>query len=177
MTNHCPLRLERGECRELQLIWAKSYQLKLLWDPVSRQENLHYNWLIGAGSVWTTLSVKNSRGVQSQGPSPLSPGTQPEVHSKYQRKIPRFWQGEGKLPFLNTSKHSVLLNKACPQRKLVHVKLLPLCPTLCPPDSTVHGILQARILEWVAMPSSRGSSWPRDWTHVSWGTCNAGGLF
>ena len=36
-----------------------------------------------------------------------------------------------------------------------------------PPDSTVHGILQARVLEWVAMPFSRGSSWPRDWTHVS----------
>ena len=40
------------------------------------------------------------------------------------------------------------------------------CPTLCdsmncsPPLSCVHGILQARILEWVAMPSSRGSSWP-----------------
>ena len=41
------------------------------------------------------------------------------------------------------------------------------CPTLCDPmDSTIHGILQARILEWVAMPSSRGSSWPRDPTQV-----------
>ena len=48
-----------------------------------------------------------------------------------------------------------------------------LCPTLwnpmdCNPSgSSVHGILQARILEWVAMPSSRGSSWPRVWTHIS----------
>ena len=33
------------------------------------------------------------------------------------------------------------------------------------------GILQARILEWVAMPSSRGSSQPRDWTHVSYVFC------
>ena len=47
------------------------------------------------------------------------------------------------------------------------------CPTLCdpmdcsPPDSSVHGILQARIMEWVAMPSSRGSFQPRDWTHIS----------
>ena len=46
--------------------------------------------------------------------------------------------------------------------------LLQLCPTLCepmdysPPGSSVHGILQARILEWVAMPSPRGSSQPRD---------------
>ena len=43
-------------------------------------------------------------------------------------------------------------------------KLLQSCPTLCdpmdygPPGSSVHGILQARILEWVAMPSSGGSS-------------------
>ena len=42
------------------------------------------------------------------------------------------------------------------------------CPTLCDPmDCTVHGILQARILEWVAFPFSRGSSQPRDRTQVS----------
>ena len=35
------------------------------------------------------------------------------------------------------------------------------------PGSSVHGILQARILKWVAIPFSRGSSWPRDWTQVS----------
>ena len=36
-----------------------------------------------------------------------------------------------------------------------------------PPSSSVHGILQARILEWVAISFSRGSSWPRDQTQVS----------
>ena len=36
------------------------------------------------------------------------------------------------------------------------------------PCSFVHGILQARILEWVAIPFSRGSSWSRDWTWVFW---------
>ena len=47
-------------------------------------------------------------------------------------------------------------------------KLLQSCPTLCdpmgcsPPGSSVHEILQARTLEWIAMPSSRGSSRPRD---------------
>ena len=35
------------------------------------------------------------------------------------------------------------------------------------PGSSVHGILWARILEWVAISFSRGSSWPRDWTRVS----------
>ena len=47
------------------------------------------------------------------------------------------------------------------------------CPTLCDPmdcslpDSSVHGIIQSRILEWVAISFSRGSSQPRDWTQVS----------
>ena len=47
-----------------------------------------------------------------------------------------------------------------------------LCPTLCNsmdcslPSSSVHGILQARILEWVAISISRGSSWPRNWAQV-----------
>ena len=40
-----------------------------------------------------------------------------------------------------------------------------------PPGSSVHGILQARTLEWVAMPSSRGSSWPRHRTQVSYISC------
>ena len=39
------------------------------------------------------------------------------------------------------------------------------------PGSSVHGILQARILEWVAIPSGRGSSQPRDPTHVSYVSC------
>ena len=42
------------------------------------------------------------------------------------------------------------------------VKVTQFCPPLCDPmDCTVHGILQARILEWVAFPFSRGSSHPR----------------
>ena len=54
------------------------------------------------------------------------------------------------------------------------------CPSLCDPmdcslpGSSVHGILQARILEWVAYPFSRGSSQPRNQTWVS---CIAGGFF
>ena len=51
--------------------------------------------------------------------------------------------------------------------KKVKVKVTQLCPTLCNPmDYTVHGILQARILEWVAFLFSRGTSQPRDWTQV-----------
>ena len=54
------------------------------------------------------------------------------------------------------------------------------CSSLCysmdcsPPGSSVRGILQARILEWVAIPSSRGSSWPRNGTYLS---CIGGRFF
>ena len=55
------------------------------------------------------------------------------------------------------------------------MKVTQSCPTLCDPmDYRVHGILQARILEWVAIPFSRGLSQPRDETQVS---CIAGGFF
>ena len=58
---------------------------------------------------------------------------------------------------------------------IMKVKVAQSCPTLCNPmDYTVHGILQARILEWVASPFSRGSSQRRDWTQVS---CIACGFF
>ena len=43
-----------------------------------------------------------------------------------------------------------------------------------PSGSSVHGISKARILEWVAVPFSTGSSWPRDWACIS---CLAGGFF
>ena len=52
--------------------------------------------------------------------------------------------------------------------KWSEVKVAQLCPTLCDPmDCTVHGIVQARILEWVAFPFSSGSSQPRDRTQIS----------
>ena len=51
------------------------------------------------------------------------------------------------------------------------------CPTLCdpmdssPPGSFVHGIFQARIVEWIAISYSRGSSWPKGWTCISYIFC------
>ena len=57
----------------------------------------------------------------------------------------------------------------------VVVKVVQSCLTLCyPMDYTVHGILWASILEWVAVPFSRASSQPRDQTQVS---CVVGGFF
>ena len=63
------------------------------------------------------------------------------------------------------------------------VKVAQLCLTLCDPmdygrpGSSVHGILQARILEWVAIPFSRASSPPRDQTRVSCSSCITQGFF
>ena len=56
-----------------------------------------------------------------------------------------------------------------PQCVLSRFSRVRLCSPMdhSPPGSSVHGISQARILEQVAMPSSRGSSWLRDWTRVS----------
>ena len=69
----------------------------------------------------------------------------------------------------NHSKSSPLGSGLCVK---VKVKVTQSCASLCDPmDYTVHGILQARILEWVAFPFSRGSSQLRDGTQVS---CIAG---
>ena len=68
---------------------------------------------------------------------------------------------QGSLPIINSA------------QLLSHVWLLQ--PHKCIlPSSSVHGILQVRILEWVAISFSRGSSWPRNWTQVS---CIAGRFF
>ena len=77
----------------------------------------------------------------------------------------------------------VVFNSWCLENGHLHVKewnwvltwkskVTQLCPTLCDPmdcslpDSSVHGIFQARILEWVAISLSRGFSRPRDWTQI-----------
>ena len=70
--------------------------------------------------------------------------------------------GHGCLSFIHSSVHLLC----------VHAQSLQACPTLSdpmnssPPGSSVHGILQARMLEWVAIFSSRGSSRPRRQTHI-----------
>ena len=84
----------------------------------------------------------------------------------------------GCLPFSEAERYKLLLLRirAC-------MLLLQLCPTLCCsvgcglPSSSVLGILQARILEWLATPSSRGSSQHKDGTRVSCVFCTADRFF
>ena len=78
------------------------------------------------------------------------------------------------LPVLICKKYYFLKSAA---RASMHAKSLQSCATLCspmdcsPPDSSVHGTLQARILDWVAVLSSRDSFRPRDQTCVSYVSC------
>ena len=83
--------------------------------------------------------------------------------------------------FLSTKPQS--LSEHITSGMFVLAKLLQLCPTLhnpmdcSPPGSSVHGILQARILEGVTISSSRGSSPPRNQTCISYASSLAGGSF
>ena len=109
-------------------------------------------------------------------PFNLSPPLEPECRAP--TGSPAWWSKSGRPEFLtltltvNSEPLSVCVC-ACVRACLV----AQLCQTLCdpmdcrPPGSSVHGILRARILEWVAMPSSRGSSRSRDRTRVSDVSC------
>ena len=107
------------------------------------------------------------------------------------KKVGDHWEIEGGSRWIDWDLHFRELTPAALWRRMVKwvawrpvrkVKVLVAlsCLTLCdpmdcsPPGSSVHGILQARKLEWVAIPFSRGSSWPRDPTKVS---CIAGKCF
>ena len=70
---------------------------------------------------------------------------------------------------LSSESGTAQLNLVTCVRMLSSLSCLTLSDSMdhSPPGSCVHCILQARILEWVVMPSSRGSSWPRDRTGVS----------
>ena len=78
----------------------------------------------------------------------------PKIESWNRKRTWKTWRNQNKVSSI------VNLN--------MKVKVAQLCPALCDlMDYTVHGILQARILEWVAFPLSRGYSQWRDWTQVS----------
>ena len=96
--------------------------------------------------------------------------------------------GSGRLPWRRASQSTpIFLPGSHGQRSLAGYSLwghkesdTTECSHNCSqPGSSAHGILQARILEWVARLSSRGSSWPRDGTHTSYKASSVltGGFF
>ena len=89
--------------------------------------------------------------------------------------FPRIWAHEGKCLFsLSRLNHASWMRS---YTAVIACSVAQSCLILCnpidcsPPGSSVHGISQARILEWVAIPFFRGSSWPKDWTHISYISC------
>ena len=78
---------------------------------------------------------------------------------------------EGYTPWGRRVRHE-LATCHCSLTKLCLILYNPMDYSL--PGSSLHGISQARVLEWVGISFSRGSSWPSDWTQVS---CIAGGFF
>ena len=102
----------------------------------------------------------------------MSNSVQP--HRRQPTRLPHPWDSPGK----NTGVGCHFLLQ-CMKGKS-ESEVAQLCPTLCDPmdcsplGSSVHGILQARTLEWVALPFSRDSCWPRYWTGAS---CVADGFY
>ena len=86
------------------------------------------------------------------------------------KKVNHFWVGKNCDQILHPKDQWVENKHLEKMLNIVsHCMCAQACLTLCdpmmdcsPPGSSVHGILQARVLEWVAMPSSRGSSQPKD---------------
>ena len=94
-----------------------------------------------------------------------------------QGSFPTQGSNPGSLCLLHWQADSLPLTPPGKPYNRMKVLLIQSCLTLCNPidcslpGSSVHGILQARIPVWVAMPFSRGTSWPMNWTVVS---CTAG---
>ena len=62
-------------------------------------------------------------------------------------------------------------SSACMPSRFTHVRLFSTLETVAHQTPLSIGFFQGRILEWAAVPSTRESSWPRDWTHVSYVSC------
>ena len=142
---------ERGQELRGWSLWPLAQGLACSWDSVNA--SWMNKWLkehCQSLQMVTALRAEESNLRLGQvtwifGPSCLSPNSP-------------FWA--------NTGETRSLSEKGLKPSMLSHVWLF-VTPWLVPPGSSVHEILQARILEGVAVPFSRGSSWPRDWTLVS----------
>ena len=127
-------------------------------SPMDKSEN--WNW---------SCSVKLLSRVQLSA-IPWTAASQAPPSMGFSRQ--EYWRGVPLLSsncftFYNTSSLVVSVSVA-------HVQLFATPMDCSPPGASVHGILQARTLEWIAIAFSRGSSQPRDWTQVC---CPAGRFF
>ena len=124
----------------------------------------------GVGGVFLGVELEGS------GPYLEKPCAQAHGGTRKPRSVPVWWCAQGPARWLPTTTHAFHQPPLCPapapslSNGFAYVlRRAQLCiPMDCSMlGSAVHGIYQARILEWVAISSSRGSSWPRDWPRIS----------
>ena len=145
-----------------------SQRVRQDWGRVYTHTHTHTHTHLASSSspdVWSKQGLNLS----------IFPFMRKSNHSEIRTLLPRLCCGSWEER--HSSKASVLWGSAFFMVQLSHpyrffhkvkVKVAQLCPTLCNPmDYTGHEILEARILDWVAIPFSRGFSPPRDWTQVS----------
>ena len=148
-------------------LWYHRLQrARLPWDP---QASLTTSQSLP--KFTSTESVMPSNHLILCHPSLLLPSIFPSLRvfsseSTFCIKWPKYWKFSFSIS--PNSEYSGLISFKINRLIIKWVKVTQSCLTLCDAlDYTVHGILQARILEWVAFPFSRGSSQPRDQTQVS----------
>ena len=136
---------------------ATESEISILWHSASLWTNSHIH-------TWT-LSIDFTPKSESTNIMSLSDPVLGQTLKCAPRKSWRIWSCTKQLPCLYRVSILVIVGVAILITKLC----LPLCnPMDCStPGSSVHGILQARIVGWVAIFFSRGSSQVRNWTHVS----------
>ena len=153
---HIQTSLVAQTVKRLSIIWD-TWVWSLGWeDPLEKEMAIHSRaiaWKIPWTEEPGRLQSMGSQRVGHDWATPLFTFT---IHSKW--KI---------IMLLSTSRNLDRAQDVVCWCCLVVKSCLTLCdPIDCsPPGSSVHGILQARILECVAIPFSRQSFWPRDWTH------------
>ena len=140
------------------------------------QEGTILSWAIFYKSLITKDGQPNcwcdSQGISGDFIIAVRPGWALEVNSTRTR-VYLLFKDRGTEPWILMALCSALSPLAGSRNHSVKVKVAQSRPTLCDPmdcslpDSSVHEILQARILEWVAVPFPRGSSQPSDQTQVS----------
>ena len=144
----------------------------------SIQNNLHFHFYILTYKLHLRI-YKHSLSVSSRAETNTKPANYAtqvfSLHPSYQdlSSFPGWRKWAGDRPSLERVRIGIMMMKV---KALVTQWCLTLCdPMDCSlPGFSVHGILQARILEWAAIPFSRGSSQPRVQTRIS---CVAGGFF
>ena len=157
--------------------WQQAFGSLLVWiqKDLGLTPCLLFSRLL-ASSIYVVCFLICEMGIQVPAPKICGKNEMGPLPCKYQISGPHSKSAGSFLPSLLPSSFPALvpLNQRLEGNPCVRAILYPtLCnPIDCsPPGSSVHGIVQARILEWVAIPSSRGSSGPRGQAPVSSASC------